>query len=592
MAATKTAGRPARSSSNGSSPRTKAKRSRPAPKKRQQAPAASTGLDTMLADAATSPLRRWFPGRAAIQVGARLATRPDKVAKRSLGLTAELAKVAIGRSEVAPPKGDRRFKDPAWVGNPAFRRLGQAYLATGRAVDALVCDSGADWRSERRVRFAVDNVLDALAPTNFPATNPAVLKAVLDSGGMNFVAGTRQFVKDMSRPPRIPSMVDTEAFEVGKNLAMTPGAVVHRSEVFELIQYEPQTPKVRETPLLVTPPMINKYYVTDLAPDRSMIEYAVKHGQQVFAISWRNPDAHHAEWSLDTYAGAVVEALDAIEAITGSPQTHTLGLCAGGIVLSCAVAHLAQEGAGDRVAGITLGVCVLDNERAGTASAFVDPATAAMAMGDSARKGYLDGRGLAGVFAWLRPNDLIWNYWINNYLLGKQPPAFDVLYWNADTTNMPAGLHHDFMNISIENSLPEPGGVTVLGTPIDLSAIDMDSYVVAGIADHITPWQSSYRTTQILGSEPRFVLSTSGHIAAMVNPPGNEKSSYQVHEENPPSADEWLKGAHQRKGTWWDDWVAWLGERSGNEKKAPAKLGGRSHKPLDPAPGTYVLAKT
>jgi polyhydroxyalkanoate synthase len=455
-----------------------------------------------------------------------------------------------------------------------------------------VGDADAGWESERRVRFAVDNVLDALSPTNFPATNPTVLKAALDSGGLNFANGARQLVRDMAKPPRIPSMVDKSAFDVGENLATTPGAVVLRTPVFELIQYEPSTPKVRTTPLLVTPPMINKYYVTDLAPDRSMIEYAVKHGQQVFAISWRNPGADEADWSLDTYAQAVVDALDAVEEITGSPSTHALGLCAGGIVLSCVVAHLAQEGQGERIAGLTLGVCVLDNEKAGTASAFVDPAVAAVAVAESARKGYLDGRGLAGVFAWLRPNDLIWNYWVNNYLLGKEPPAFDVLYWNADTTNMPAALHRDFMRISIDNTLPEPGGVEVLGTPIDLSAIDMDSYVVAGIADHITPWQSGYKTTQLLGSEPRFVLSTSGHIAAMVNPPGNEKSSYQVNSENPPTPEQWLEGAAKLRGTWWDDWMEWLGERSGEEKRAPKSLGGGGHKPLDPAPGTYVLAST
>jgi class II poly(R)-hydroxyalkanoic acid synthase len=547
-----------------------------------------TSLESLLTDATLSPVQRWLPGRAVAKVGAKLATRPHKVAQRGLGLSAELAKVAVGRSEVEPPKGDRRWKDPAWMGNPLFRRLAQAYLAAGKAADGVVQDADADWESERRIRFAVENVVAALSPTNFPATNPTVLKAALDTGGLNFVNGARQFVRDMARPPRIPSMVDKSAFEVGKNVAVTPGEVVLRTDVFELIQYAPQTKKVRETPLLVTPPMINKYYVTDIAPDRSMIEYAVRAGEQVFAISWRNPDERFSDWSLDTYAQAVVDALDAVEEITGSPSTHTLGLCAGGIVLSSVVAHLAANGEGDRIAGLTLGVCVLDNEHAGTASAFVDPAVAAMATAESARKGYLDGRGLAGVFAWLRPNDLIWNYWVNNYLLGKEPPAFDVLFWNADTTNMPAALHRDFMKLSIENSLAKPGELTVLGTPIDLSVIDMDSYVVAGIADHITPWQSGYRTTQLLGSDPRFVLSTSGHIAAMVNPPGNEKASYQTHTENPPSADEWLKGAATKKGTWWDDWMEWLGERSGKEKAAPQKLGSSAHKPLEPAPGKYV----
>jgi polyhydroxyalkanoate synthase len=296
--------------------------------------------------------------------------------------------------------------------------------------------------------------------------------------------------------------------------------------------------------------MINKYYVADLAPDRSMVEYLVGAEQQVFAISWRNPDARHADWGLDAYAGAVLEALDAVQAITRSRSTHTLGLCAGGITLACAVAHLAATGRQDRIAGLTLGVCVIDNAEAGTAAALVDRNVAELALAESYRRGYLDGRALAGVFAWLRPNDLVWNYWINNYLLGKDPPAFDILYWNADTTNMPAALHRDFLEIALDNALVRPGERTVLGTPVDLSAIEADSYLVAGIADHITPWESGYRTTQLLGSEPRFVLSTSGHIAAMVNPPGNERAGYQTADGNPPDPQEWLAAATKHRGTW------------------------------------------
>ncbi len=546
-------------------------------------------LDVLLTDAAVGPARRWLPGRAGIEVAARLAVRPDKVVRRGAGLAAELAKVTVGRSDVAPDKGDRRFKDPGWTENFAFRRLAQGYLATGKTVDTLVQDAGAGWRAERRVRFAVENVIDALSPSNFPVTNPAVLKAVVDTGGRNFVRGAGHFVRDMSSPPRVPSMVDKSAFTVGEDLAVTPGEVVLRTPVFELLQYKPQTGKVRDRPLLVTPPMINKYYVTDLAPERSMVEHLVRDGQQTFAISWRNPDERHAGWSLDTYAQAVIDALDAVETITGSESTHVLGLCAGGIVLSCAVAHLAATDEQERIAGMTLGVCVIDNERAGTTGAFVDPGVAAMAVAQSARKGYLDGRALAGVFAWLRPNDLIWNYWVNNYLLGKDPPAFDVLYWNADTTRMPAALHRDFMMLSLENSLVEPGAATVLGTPVDLSAITVDTYLVAGIADHITPWQNAYRTTQLLGSEPRFVLSTSGHIAAMVNPPTNEKASFQVGANNPADPEKWIAEADTRRGTWWTDWSAWLGERSGDERSAPKRLGGRRHEPLGSAPGTYVL---
>jgi len=550
--------------------------------------AASSGLDTMLTDAVRGPLRRLVPGRAGLKLAAKLTLRPDTVVTRGAQLAGELAKVTVGRSELAPAKGDRRFKDEAWSGNPAFRRLLQSYLAAGKAVDGLIGDAGLDWRSERQVRFAAENVLDALSPSNAPALNPAVLKATLDTGGQNFVRGAVNFARDMSKPPRIPSMVHTSAFEVGGNIAVTPGAVVLRSPVFELIQYKPQTSKVRARPLLVTPPMINKYYIADLAPERSMIEYAVKHGQQTFAISWRNPDERQSDWDLDTYATAVLEALDAVEEITGAESTHVLGLCAGGIVLSTVVAHLAAKGEQDRIAGLTLGVTVLDQHNAGTTGAFMGQNMAAAATADSARKGYLSGRSLAGVFAWLRPNDLIWNYWVSNYLMGKTPPAFDVLFWNADTTNMPAALHRDFLALALDNSLVSPGAATVLGTPVDLSKITVDSYVVAGIADHITPWQNAYRTVNLLGSPPRFVLSTSGHIAALVNPPGNEKSSFRVNDELPGKPEEWLGSASQTPGTWWDDWQAWLEERSGGKRAARKQLGGKGHRPLAEAPGSYV----
>ncbi len=549
---------------------------------------ASSGLDTMLTDATRGPLRRLLPGRAAVKFAGKLATRPDTVVTRGAQLAGELAKITVGRSGLEPKKGDRRFKDDAWSGNPAFRRLLQSYLATGNTLDDLVGDAGLDWRSERQIRFALENVLDALAPSNAPLTNPAVLKAALDTGGKSFARGAVNFARDMSKPPRIPSMVDTSAFTVGEDIAVTPGAVVLRSPVFELLQYKPQTSKVLEKPLLLVPPMINKYYIADLAEGRSMLEYAVKHGQQVFAMSWRNPTESHADWDLDTYATAVLEALDAVEAITGSEDSHVLGLCAGGIVLSTVVAHLAAKGEQDRIAGLTLGVTVLDQHNAGTTGAFMGENTAMAATAESARKGYLSGRSLAGVFAWLRPNDLIWNYWVSNYLMGRTPPAFDILFWNADATNLPAALHRDFLELALDNSLTEPGKATVLGTPVDLSKITVDSYVVAGIADHITPWQNAYRTVNLLGSDPRFVLSTSGHIAALVNPPGNEKSTFRLNDAHPEAPEEWLKSASTTPGTWWDDWMEWLGERSGGKKTARKSLGGRGHKPLGDAPGSYV----
>ena len=306
-----------------------------------------------------------MPGKPILKAAARLTTRPDRVAKR-LGTTAvESAKVWAGRSEIEPPKGDRRFKDDAWRGNPAFHRLSQLYLLWSREVDGLIDDADLDWQDERRLRFAADNVVGALAPTNFPAGNPAVLKATLDNGGTNLTSGAKKFVKDMAKSPRIPNMVDTSEFEIGENIAVTPGAVVLRTDVFELIQYEPRTSQVHEVPLLVVPPMINKYYVTDLAQDRSMVQHQLDAGQQVFGISWRNPGEDQADWGLDTYAAAVVEALDAAQSITASDTAHMLGLCAGGIVTSAVAAHLYAKGEGDRLAGITLGVCVLDNDKAG-----------------------------------------------------------------------------------------------------------------------------------------------------------------------------------------------------------------------------------
>ena len=367
----------------------------------------------------------------------------------------------------------------------------------------------------------------------------------------------------MARAPRVPAMVDTSAFEVGRNLAATPGAVVLRTEMFELIQYAPQTDQVRRTPLLIVPPTINKNYALDLAPGRSLVEYLVRQGQQVFMISWRNPDARHADWGLDAYVGAVLEALDAVERVAGVESTALTGVCSGGIIASLAAAHLAATGGQDRLAAFTLLVTVLDNAQAGTSAALVDQSLAEAAKAMSRRRGYLDGRALAEVFAWLRPGDLIWNYWVNNYLLGKQPPAFDILFWNADTTRMTARLHADFIDIGLGNGLVTPGAVTVLGTPVDLSRVGVDAYVVAGIADHITPWQNCYRSAQLLGGDTRFVLSTSGHIAALVNPPDNPKATFQTNKDTTVDAQQWLQSARTQQGSWWPDFAAWLAERSG-----------------------------
>jgi polyhydroxyalkanoate synthase len=565
---------------------------KPKPRPREQELRASrAALDILLTDANRSARQRFVPGAEAVKLTAKLATRPGRVARRTARLGADLVRVAAGSAGIEPPRGDRRFTDPAWTESWLFGRLMQSYLAAGRTLDGLIEDAGLDLQEERRVRFAAENVFDALAPTNFPLTNPAALKAVIETGGANFVRGARNFARDMAAPPRLPASVDPSQFTVGKDIAATPGAVVLRTEQFELIQYTPQTKSVRSVPLLSVPPMVNRYYLVDLAPDRSLIEYLVKRGQQVFAMSWRNPGKAQRGWDLESYAASALEALEAVCAITGSDRAHLAGNCSGGALVASLAAHLAARGRGERVAGIMLGVCVIDSERAGTASAFMNREVAAASVADVARKGYLDGRALQGVFAWLRPNDLIWSYVVNNYLLGKQPPAFDILFWNADTTNLAAALHRDLAELALTNALAVPGGMSLLGTPIDLGRVTHDAYIVAGISDHITPWESCYKTTQLLGGESRFVLSTSGHVAALVNPPGNPKATYRTGDgEHPPDAAEWLDGARKHAGTWWEDWDAWLAERSGPERKAPAALGGGGHKAAEPAPGTYVLS--
>ena len=546
-------------------------------------------LDALLADAALGTFRRFAPDASAARLAASLAVRPLTTGRRLGSLAAEFARIGAGTSALAPHRRDRRFADPAWTGNPLLRRIVQAYLAAGQTAEQLVSDAALDWRDDKRVRFAAENLIEALSPSNLPLVNPASAKAVVDTGGVSLVRGGVSLLRDLATAPRIPEMVDSSAFEVGCNIAVTPGAVVLRTEVFELIQYRPRTEQVREIPLLLVPPTINKYYALDLAPGRSLAEYLVGGGQQAFVMSWRNPDARHAGWGLDTYVQAVLDALDAVERICGTSRTVLTGVCAGGIIASITAAHLAATGQQGRLSAFGLLVTVLDDAQAGTVAALADRQLAAAAKEMSRRRGYLDGRALAEVFAWLRPGDLVWNYWVNNYLLGKKPPAFDILFWNADTTRMSAKLHADFVDLAMDNQLVTPGALTVLGTPIDLSQVEVDAYLVAGIADHITPWQNCYRSTQLLGGESRFILSTSGHIAALVNPSGNPKAGYQINKGTPALPADWLKTAQTVPGSWWPDLLAWLGDRCGADKPAPAQLGGGGLRPLVDAPGTYVF---
>ena len=555
-------------------------------------PEASAPLDLLLTQASLGNVRRFLPARSSVSFLSALARRPERVASRVIDLGAELTKIVVGASSVAPSTRDNRFKDPAWTENPFLRRLVQAYLASANTVEGLVQDVPMGWRQSEQVKFAASNLVEALSPSNNPFLSPVAWKAFIDTGGGNVIAGSRNFVRDMSSTPRIPSMVDTTAFKVGVDLAVTEGSVVLRTPMFELIQYKPTTEQVRDVPLLIVPPTINKFYVLDLAPGRSLIEYVVGQGQQAFVISWRNPDSRHSKWGFEAYSEAIREAFNAVDEISGVSSVHTVAACSGGLLAVIAAARRAAETEGqsmERIASLSLLVTMIDQTQAGVTGALVDEHGAAAAVSNSRRRGYLDGKQLAEVFAWLRPGDLIWNYWVNNYLQGKKPPKFDILYWNADTTRMAAKLHRDFVDVALGNKLAHPGALNVLGTDIDLSKITADSYVVAGSADHICPWTNCYRSSQLLGGKVRFVLSTNGHIAALVNPPGNPKSSFQVSEDNSVAEDDWRGQAETVQGSWWPDYVEWLAARSGEWRPAPTALGSSANPVQEAAPGSYVL---
>ena len=544
--------------------------------------------DLLLTGSALGVASGMMPDTSLARFGLNLARRPGVVAERVGSLGRGLASIATGKSDRAPAKPDKRFSDPAWQNNPLMKRSMQAYLTAAEFVDSLFADAELDWRDAERIRFVLNVVMEGLAPSNNPLISPLGWKAIIDTGGLNVVRGVQRFLRDMAVPPRIPSMVEPDAFTVGEDLAVTPGAVVYRNEVFELIQYTPQTEKVWAVPLLMVPPVINKFYILDIAPGRSMVEYLLSQGHQVFAISWRNPTAAQRSWGCDTYGGAIVDALDAIQKVTGSESAHVQASCSGGILAAMTAAHLSATGEAERIASLTLMVTVLDQGREGLAAA-VDETTAKLAIALSARKGFLDGRALAEVFAWLRPTDLVWRYWVNNYLQGRSPAPFDVLFWNSDTTRMPAALHRDMLLMGQRNALVEPGAVRMLGTPVDLGTVTADTYVVAGVADHISPWQACYRSARMLASKDlRFILSSSGHIAALVNPPGNPKASYRAGNVDERDPTRWAASAETHSDSWWPDFSTWLAQRGGEQKPAPTVLGGDGLAALGPAPGSYV----
>jgi polyhydroxyalkanoate synthase len=517
-----------------------------------------------------------------------LASQPGAVVSRTMQLGLELGEVITGTSAIAPEPGDKRFTDPAWIEHPLFRRTMQSYLAWRAAMHDLVNDAdGVEWKEVEQQKFAVTLLTEALSPTNSFLSNPAALKRAFDTSGMSVLWGLKNFVSDVWNNGGMPQQVDKRPFEVGKNLAVSPGAVVFRNPLCEVIQYAPTTEKVYERPLVIIPPQINKFYIMDLAPGRSFFEYGVKHGLPIFTISWRNPTPRNRDWGLDNYVNACKEAIEAACEITGSPDCNVLGVCAGGITTSLMLGHLAASN-DKRVNAATLLVTMLDTSMPSMTGMFATEDAIKAAEERSAKKGVLDGADMARVFAWLRPNDLVWNYWVNNYLLGNDPAPFDILYWNSDSTNLPAKLHAGFLDLFMRNPLIRSNQVKILDTPIDLRAVKNDMYIVAGMTDHICAWRACYRSTKMFGGRTEFVLGSSGHIQSLVNPPGNFKARYYVGSRLTEDPDEWAKGATECKGTWWDHWIKWIGARSGGEKPTPKSLGSERFKAGEPAPGIYV----
>lgn len=519
-----------------------------------------------------------------------IVNEPKVATEQWLSFLGELGSIVAGKSERAPESGDRRFSDANWKESALHGGMLKAYLAWGDAVSGFVDKTSLSDIDKARAHLVTEILIDAVAPTNAMLTNPAAVRKFVDTGGRSLWYGLKNYFDDLAKNGGMPSMVDQSAFKVGENLATTPGGVVFRNELLELIQYAPTTPNVRKRPLVITPPQINKYYALDLSPGKSMVRFLLDSGIQVFCVSWRNPTAAHREWGLDTYVAALDEAVDVARDVTGSDDISMMGSCSGGITSTAYFATLGSAGQ-RKIRNMVLAVCLLDPNTADE-SAFgclMTPETMRAAKETSRLRGMVDGHELARMFAWMRPNDLIWNYWVNNYLLGNQPPAFDILYWNADTTRLPAGLHGDYLDLYFTNPFVNAGKLTLNGKTIDMSRIKADSYVIAGLTDHITPWKGVHKTAQIMGEGTTFVLSNSGHLQSLINPPTNPKASFMIGAVNPSGPDAFVAAAEKRKGSWWLDWRDWLQARSGEEVAAPASPGSERHPVLAAAPGTYVF---
>jgi poly[(R)-3-hydroxyalkanoate] polymerase subunit PhaC len=542
-------------------------------------------------------------GAAFFEMTARMMADPSRLVQAQLSLwndymtlwqrTAQRFLGGEAQPMIEPALGDRRFRDAAWGDNTLFDYIKQSYLLTARWLQNTVREvEGIDERTARKVDFYTRQFVDALAPSNFLITNPEALRATIESRGENLLTGLKNLLADLERGKgRLAiRMTDTTAFRIGENIAVTPGKVIYQNDLVQLIQYVPTTDKVARRPLLIIPPWINKFYILDLRPDNSFVRWAVAQGHTVFVISWVNPDRRLAAKTFADYMReGTLAALDAIERATREREVNAIGYCLGGTLLACTLASMAAK-RDNRIKSATFFVTMVDFAEAGELSVFIDEEQLSALEERMNARGYLEGREMATTFNMLRANDLIWSFVVSNYLLGKSPFPFDLLYWNADSTRMPAAMQSFYLrNMYQENLLARPGGITLDGVPIDLGKIKTPAFILSTREDHIAPWRSTYAATRLYNGPVRFVLSASGHIAGVVNPPGSKYGHWE-NDKNPPTAEEWLASATQHPDSWWPLWQRWVAKYAGGAAAA-RQPGDGALEPIEDAPGSYVKVR-
>ena len=543
--------------------------------------------------------------KAFLELAAKMLSNPYRMAETQLNLWWEYSALwqasmlrllgQVPAPVAEPAQTDKRFRHEDWEEHFLFDYIKQSYLIAARWLHKAVASvEGLDEHTQKKVDFFTRQYIDALAPSNFALTNPEVFRETIATGGQNLIKGLNNLLDDIERGNgqlRI-SMTDSKAFELGVNIATTPGQVVYQNELMQLIQYEPATKKVFKRALLIIPPWINKYYILDLREKNSLIKWCVSQGLTVFVISWVNPDAKHATKDFEDYLlEGPLAALDAIEKATGEREVNALGYCLGGTLLASMLGYLAAR-KDKRIVSASFMASLVDFTGAGELEVFIDEDQVSSLERKMSERGYLEGAHMANTFNMLRSNDLIWSFVINNYLLGRDPFPFDLLHWNQDSTRMPAKMHSFYLrNMYMKNKLREPGGITLAGTPIDISKVTVPSYFVSAMEDHIAPWRATYAGPHLLGGKARFVLSGSGHIAGMVNPPAADKYGYWTNDRLPEHADEWFAGARQHPGSWWTDWLAWLKPHLGAQVAAREPGIGPNktrRKVIEAAPGSYA----